>query len=143
MTFKIFFKKMMCRSCVYFTINMLIYIAISALVNVGDSELLLDAGRTILFFVFSLLVALANSLFLLSKPNGALRILVHYLICIFAFYACFMLPINMKASGVLIGMVIFTLVYAVIYGLDLLIRSRYRTKLEQTQAYQKQFKKKQ
>ncbi len=124
----------------YFTLVMLLYIAAAAVVNVADEKLLLDAGRTVLFYVFSLLVAVANTLFSLPKLSYALKVLCHYLICVFAFYTCFMLPVGMRASGVFIGVILFTVIYFAAFGIISLFRAKYRSNLEKTQSYQKQFK---
>ncbi len=141
MTFKDFLKTTLVRSCIYFTLVMVLYIAACAIVNVADDDLLLDAGRTILFYVFALLTSLAGSLFSLQKLSSGLRLVLHYLICIFAFYACFMLPVSMRASGVIIGLVIFTVLYFAVFGIVALFKSRYRRNAEQLASYQKQFKK--
>ncbi len=140
MTFKEFLKKMLVRSCIYFTLVMVLYIAFSAIVNVSDDELLLDAGRVILFYVFSLLVSIAGTLFMLTGLSGGLRLLLHYAICIFAFYACFMLPLSMRASSIIIGLVIFTVLYFGVFGIVSLFQARYRKNAEQLADYQNQFK---
>lgn len=139
MTVKEFIKKLLCRACIYFSCIMLCYIIVAAIVNVGDGALLLDAGRTVLFFVFALLFALANGIFALERLSGGTRVLVHYLITVFAFYACFMLPISMRASSVIVGLVVFSLVYFAVLGLTSLFKSRYRTNVERAQGYQKQY----
>ena len=70
MTVKGFIKKTLTHACVYFTVIMLFYIIIAAIVNVNDSRLLLEAGRTALFFVFSLLLACANTVFSIKALSG-------------------------------------------------------------------------
>ena len=141
MTVKDFIKKLLCRACIYFSCIMLCYIIVAAIVNVGDGDLLLEAGRTVLFFVFSLLFALANALFAFDKMSGGTRVLLHYLITAFAFYACFMLPLSMRASSIIVGLVVFSLVYFAVLGLSSLFRSRYRANIERAQKYQKQYDK--
>ncbi len=144
MSVKEFIKKMLVRSCVYFTCIMVIYIAISAMIDVSDDSLILiDAGRTILFFVFAVLLSLANSLLSLDRPSMALRVLMHYVITAFAFYACFMLTQSMRASEVIVGLVIFTLVYFAIMGIVAAFKSKYRSNLEKAEKYQRQYAKKQ
>ncbi len=109
--------------------------------NVDDERLLLDAGRTVLFFVFSLLLALANNLLVLKTFSGKLRLILHYLLTAFAFYSCFMLPLSLKAAGILIGLVVFTVVYFAVCGIVTLFKSKYRRNTEKTEAYSKQFSK--
>ncbi len=139
MTVKAFIKQTFIRSCIYFTAIMLIYIVCAALANVGGTKLLLDAARTVLFFFFSLLLALANGIFMLKKLSGGVRLLLHYIIVLFAFYTCFMLPLSMRASSVVIGIAVFSIVYFALMGIITAVRSRYRTNLEKTQEYQKQY----
>lgn len=142
MTVKDFLKKLLCRACCYFTVCMLVYIIIAAIINVNDDALLLEAGRTVLFFVFSLLLALANNVLSLEKLSGKVKVLIHYLLTVFAFYACFMLPLSMRASSVLVGLVIFTLVYFAILGIAVAFKSRYRRNTEKAEKYEKQYSKK-
>ena len=140
MTFKSFTKKLLTTSCVYFTIVMLFYIIITALVNVSeDSLILLEAGRTVLFFVFAVLLSLANNLFSLKNLSATIRVILHYLICAFAFYACFMLPVNMSASGILVGLVIFSVLYFAILGTITAFKAKYHRNTEKAQAYEQQY----
>ncbi len=143
---KIFIKNLLSRSCIYFTVVMLGYIIIAAIINVADGRLLLDAGRTVLFFVFALLLSLANSLWTIPKISGALRLILHYIITLFAFYACFLLPASnsdnpMRASAIIVGLVIFTLLYFAIFGIVMAFRSKFKTNLQKSETYQKQYRK--
>ena len=139
MTVKGFIKKTLTHACVYFTVIMLFYIIIAAIVNVTDSRLLLEAGRTMLFFVFSLLLACANTIFSIKALSGGLRLVIHYLITAFGFYACFMLSLSLRASSQLVGLVTFTAVYFAVMGIGALISSRYRANAEKAEKYTKKF----
>ena len=139
MTVKGFIKKMLTSACVYFSIVMLCYIIIAAVVNVSDDALLLEAGRTVLFFVFSLLVALANTVFSVKALSAKIRVLIHYFICAFAFYSCFMLSVSMRASGVLIGLVLFSVLYFAILGIGAAFKAKYRANTERAENYEKQY----
>ena len=139
MTVKGFIKKTLTHACVYFTVIMLFYIIIAAIVNVNDSRLLLEAGRTALFFVFSLLLACANTVFTIKALSGGLRLIIHYLITVFGFYACFMLSLSLRASSQLVGLVAFTAIYFAIMGISALISSRYRANVEKAEKYTKKY----
>ncbi len=139
MTVKSFIKKTLNNSCIFFSAIMLAYIICAAIANVGGDALLLDAERTVLFYFFSLLLSFANALFLLQRLKSGVKILLHYVIVLFAFYTCFMLPLSMRASSVIIGIVLFTVLYFAITGIIAAVRSRYRSKLEKTQEYKKQY----
>lgn len=143
MSVKNFIKKLLVRSCVYFTCITAVYIAISALLSVSDDLLvLIDAKRLVLFLVFSVLLASANSLLSIERLSAALRIFLHYIITAFAFYVCFMLTQNMRTSVMIVGLVIFTVIYFAIMGIVAAFKSRYRKNLEKAQKYQKQYSKK-
>ena len=141
MTVKGFIKKLLVHSCVYFTIAMLAYMLLAAIVNVGDGALLLDAGRTVLFFVFSLLLAGANSVFSIKELNAAIRVILHYVFTTFGFYVCFMMTLDMRAAQVFIGLVVFTLIYFIILGIIAAFRAKYRSNTERSEKYEKQYKK--
>ena len=115
---------------------------IQAIVNVSDETLLLDAGRTALFFVFSLLLALANTVLTIDKLSTAFKVVIHFIIVMFAFYACLLLPLSMPASSVFVGLIFAAIVYAITMGLVALFRSRYKRISENHENYEKKFNKK-
>lgn len=139
MTVKGFFKKWLNHACVYFTVFMLIYIALAAIVNVGDEELRLDAARTVLFFVFAFLFSAANSIFGLDKLSTALRVVIHYALTALGFYFCFIMTLGMRAAQVFIGLVLFTAVYFAVFGIVALFRARYKKNTERSQKYEKRY----
>ncbi len=141
MTVKSFIKKLLVHSCVYFTVTMLIYMILAAIVNVSDDKLLLDAGRTVLFFVFSLLLAGANTLFSVKSLHISLRIILHYVFTLFAFYVCFMMTMGMRAAQIFVGLVLFTVVYFIVLGIIAAFRAKYKSNTENVQKYEKQYKK--
>ena len=141
MTVKGFIKKLLVRSCVYFTVCMLVYMILAVIINVGDGDLLLDAGRTVLFFVFSLLLAGANTVFSIKSLHAAVRIILHYLFTIFGFYVCFMMSLGMRTTQVFIGLVLFTVVYFIVLGIVAAFKAKYRTNTERSENYEKQYKK--
>lgn len=142
MTIKGFIKKALSHTCAYFTLIMLGYIIIAAIINVGDEKLLLDGGRTVLFFLFSLLWACANVIFSIKSIGGGIRLFLHYLIILFAFFTCLMLPLKPRTSGYLIGVVLFTLIYFAVMGIIHLITVKFKANVESTENYEKQFSKK-
>ena len=135
-------KKWLTHTCAYFTVVTLIYMIIQAIVNVSDEALVLDAGRTALFFLFSLLIALANTVFSIDKLITALKVTLHFVIVMFAFYACLLLPLSMPASSIFVGLALGAVVYAVIMGLVAVFRSRFKKISESSEKYEKKFNKK-
>jgi hypothetical protein len=136
-----FFKKTFSRASVYFTLITAIYALIVMIVNVDDKLVLLDAGRVLLFFVASFLFSLGNAFLAVKKFAGPLRVFLHYLVYLFAFCACFLLPISLDTSGTIVGVTLFTIIYAISLAIVLLVRSRYKTRTELQNDYSPQFKK--
>ena len=127
---------------VFFTVIAAIYSLIVMIIYVDDDQVLLDASRLLLFFVASVLFSCANGLFKLKKLNGALRIIIHYLLTLFAFYSCMMLPISPDTSAMFVGLALFSVLYFIVTGLIALFKARYRSRFEEKSAYSSQFSKK-
>lgn len=141
MEFKTIFKKILADTCLYFTLITVAYTVLMLIVNVGEEEILLSAMRLVLNFVFAVLAALAQGLYRKKDYNGALRLILHYGILAIGFYLCFLLSLSLSAAQILIGMVAFTLIYAVVMGCSALFLSRFRRNAQQEEIYQSQFKK--
>lgn len=142
MNIKAFIKKVLTSACIYFSIITAIYSIVVMIVYVDDNAVLLDASRVLLFFVASLLFALANGVLSITKLHGALKLLIHYLLSLFAFCTCMMLPLSPEGSTMLIGIATFTVIYLIAAGLVALFRSRYKAKAEASREYTSQFSKK-
>ena len=141
MTAKQFIKKWLSQACINFTLLMALYTAIAAIVNVNDDALLLDASRCALFFVFAVLLAAANTLFDFDSLHVALKIAIHYIVTGAGFYVCLLLPLSMQASGILVGLTFFTVIYFAILGVIALFRARYKRNHENSEAYKSKYKK--
>ena len=143
MTFKDYIKKLLTTACVYFTLVMLVYMIIAAIMNVNDDKLLLEAGRTVLFFFFSMLWAAANTILSIKQWGMGLRISLHYILMLLAFFLFLLLPLaNLSAPGYLIGFVMFSAIYAATMGIIHLFKSKYKTNVESTEQYKQQYPKK-
>lgn len=140
MTVKGFIKKLVTSACIYFSAIMLIYIIIAAIMNVSEARLLLDATRVILFFVFACLLSVANTLYRIESMSGGLRLVIHFVIMMFAIYTCLILPLSLSTSSTFVGLVLFAILYFAIFGIYKAISSRYRSNREVTQEYKRQFK---
>ena len=139
MTVKEFFKKLFVTASLYFMVITVAYTLITVIVNVSDDGIYLRAVQLLFNFIFALLASAAWQIFRLQKPSTALRLLAHYAILLFAFYLCFLVPASMRAPQVVIGIILFTLVYAIIMALSAIFLSRLRTNREKQESYQKQF----
>ena len=102
-------------------------------------EAAVEAGRVLLFFVFSLLLSLANALLSIEKIHLALRYIFHYAISTFGFWVCFCVPNKMNFSRTLVGIVIFTLIYAIIMCIIGIFKRRFKKVQKSEKKYEKQF----
>ena len=141
MNFKCFIKRLLVNSCILFSLIMLVYTIVAAIMHVTEDEVLLDASRVLLFYVFSLLFAAANSLKTIKALHKAVALLLHFVITVFAFYACFILPLGMSSSNVFVGIGIYTLVYAIISAVAAIFKARLKINAEASEEYVSQFPK--
>ena len=141
MNLKSIIKKILTNACVYFSIITAIYAVVVMIVYVDDTSVLLDASRVLLFFVASLLFACANGIFGLAKLPSPAKLLIHYLLSLFAFYSCMMLPISPDPSVLLVGLSLFSVFYFILAALIALFTSRYKARENKTTEYKSQFKK--
>lgn len=142
MDIKKLIKKVLNFSCIYFTVITALYILILQIANVSEGAAAVEAIRVLLYFIASVLLSIANVLYSIKKIHPVLRVVIHYVICVFAFYTCFLLPVGMRSSFMITGIAIFTVVYAVIMGLIALFKSRLKKNRELSAEYQSQFAKK-
>ena len=142
MTVKDFFKRLFITASIYFMVITAFYTLITMIVNVSDDEIYLRAVQMLFNFIFSLLASAAWQIFRLPKPSTAVRLLAHYAILLFAFYLCFLVPASMRAPQVVIGIILFSLIYAIVMAISAFFLSRLRNNREKEATYQKQFEQK-
>ena len=133
-------KKCLVSACIYFTVIVAGYMLILQVTNIDDGVAAVEAPRVLLYFLFSLMLSAANFIRAIPKINGALGYAIHYVICVFAFYTCFMLPVNMRGSFMVTGVIIFTLLYVIFMALIAFFKARLRTNRAIEDKYTKQFK---
>lgn len=139
MELKKLFKKLFNSACIIFTVVTASYMLVLQIMNIADSEVAIEAGRVLLFFVFSLLLAIANTLLSVEKIHSALRYILHYVITTFGFWTCFCIPNDMTSSQTLVGIVIFSIVYAIIMIIIDIFARRLKKAQAKEQKYEKQF----
>ena len=142
MEFKKLIKKALNLSCIYFTVITACYILILQISNISEGDAAVEATRVLLYFLAAVLISIAHTIYSIQKINAAVRVIIHYLICVFAFYTCFLLPVNMRASFMFTGTVIFTLIYAIAVTVFTLFRAKLKKNREMSAEYQSQFSKK-
>lgn len=142
MEFTKLIKKTLTATAMWFTAILTCYMIILQIINVGDEEVAIQATRVILIALFSLLFSIANVIRASTGIHSVLRFVAHYAITAFAFYACFLLPVNMRASFMFTGLIIFTVAYLITVGIIALFTSRLKANRENEITYTNQFNKK-
>ena len=135
-------KKAVSSACIYFTLICAGYMLCMVFITTGDESPAIEANRVLLFFVFSALCALADAIRNIKAIPAIAGAIAHFAIYLFGFYACFMLPVNMRPSNVLTGLIIFSVVYWIYYVAKLFFKTRLRINREASAKYNDQFKKK-
>ena len=135
-------KKILTDACVLFSFITAAYALIVWLVYVKQEQVLMRADLVVLFFVFELLVCMANGIYRYAKFSGARRLAIHFLICTLAFYLCFLLPLSMPDSSVVVGILLFVLAYALVMLVVAGLVSRFRKNRAATEEYKSQYTKK-
>ena len=141
MDFKSLLKKILTNACVYFSVVTAIYSLVVIIVYFDDERVLLDAVRVMLFFLASFLFALANGVLRISRIHGGVRILIHFLLSFFAIWSCMLLPLSLDSRSMIVGIVVFAVLYFAIAGIIAAFRSRYKTKMGKVDEYKSQFTK--
>ena len=139
MELKKLFKKLLNSTCIIFTVTTALYMLVLQLINITDTDAAVEAGRVLLFFVFSLLLSIANTLLSIKSIHAIARYFLHYAITTFGFWACFCLPNKMDASKTLVGIVIFSAAYAIIMTVVGIFSARLKKSQKVEPKYEKQF----
>ena len=141
MTVKTLVKKALISSCVIFTVITAVYMLILQIITITDTSAAIESSRVLLFFVFSILLAIANAILAIKQIHTAIRYMIHYFICVIGFWVCFCIPNKMTASTIFVGIVFFTVGYAIIMPLIAFFKRRLTKAKTPPQKYEKQFSK--
>ena len=143
MDLKSIIKKIFISTCVIFTIATVFYCILVAIINHSANEILFEGTRIILFFLFALIISLANTVFGIKQIHTALRYVIHYILCALAFYLCVLFPIETTSapSFVLIGLSLFTVIYVLASAALVIIKSKIQRKKEKKETYTAKFSK--
>ena len=143
MDLKSIIKKIYISTCVIFTAVTVFYCILVALINSNADRILFEGSRIILFFLFALIISLANVVFGIKQIPTALRYIIHYFLCALAFYLCVLFPIETLSapSFVLIGLSLFTVAYVLASAAISIIKSKMQRKKENKETYTAKFSK--
>ena len=118
-------KKTLVSTCVIFTVITAVYMLILQITNVNNAvPAAAYAVSVLLFFVFSLLLAIANMILSIKSIHGAIRYMFHYLIYIVGFCLCFCVPNGMTSAQIFVGIIFFSLGYAIVMPIVALFKRR-------------------
>ena len=142
MNYKSFIKNTLVSACIFFTIITLLYGFIVALLYSDAEEIWLEGRRIILFFLFSALFSIANSILSVHSIPSVVRYLSHYFICGAAFCICILVPAlnaSTRASFIVVGLSAYTLVYLLIAAVIAVTRTSIKRNREKKEEYTNRF----
>ena len=140
MDVKSIIKKIFTTTCIIFTAITVFYCILVSLINHDAEQILFDGTRIVLFFFFALILSLANAVFSVKIIPSAVRYILHYILCIIAFYLCVLFPVNIPSAGfVLVGLSLFTVIYVLISVAISVIKSKIQRSKEKKETYTKRF----
>ena len=116
-----------CAICVGISLLFFTVAQIASYVRM-DGELGISFSQYLLFVLFSLVLAGASYIFRLPLPR-VLNLLIHYASCLLSFFVTFLAAgklVKLTPSACLVFAVIFTLLYALVFGVYLLVRKLFR-----------------
>lgn len=117
-------KKTLNSTCVIFTAITAVYMLILQIMNVSTVSSAVEAFKVIMFFVFALLLAVANTILSTKSIDTIIRYMIHYIICALGFWLCFCLPNGMPASKIFVGIILFSIVYSIVMPIIALFKRR-------------------
>lgn len=139
---KSFWNRILLPACGYFTLLTLLYaVGVYAIYSQSSNGGALSSLRVLLFFVFALILATANTLFRAERLNRALRIVLHGAVTALGFWLCLVKPMQLEGSGELMGLLIYFVLYAVVAVIVLLHRSNVAKKSNREADYTTVYKK--
>lgn len=133
-------KQIFVSSAVLFTVAVLLLGFILA----GTSgDLSIDPIRFLLIYPFALSLATGNHLHEAKKHSPFLAFLFNFIFTVGGFFLFLYLPAykGASSSSSFLILLLFTLIYLVIYGIDALFRSRWKKQIRLESDYQPQFSK--
>ncbi len=129
---KDFFKRVLTRTCAYFTLIVSIFsLVLLFMYSSGDTALALEPLRVVLFIPFCICFALANVLFKTESISVATKWFLHALLTICGAFFFLLLPANMTGSQNLVGFVLIAFAYLIFVVFFALFKKRLKTSAEQ------------
>ena len=144
----VFWKKVLVRTCAYFTVAITAITLIMLLANSASAnnifEISFSVLRALMFAIFCFAFAFANTFYSIDKMKEAFRLIAHLLITGLGFFVCIYLPVSseMEASGAplppqntVVIIAFFAVVYFIAYGIFKLISKLVKKNRESKETY--------
>lgn len=141
---KHYVKPTLIHACVYFTVTSFILLLVYQILS-KDTTYGLQPLAMVMIFPFSLLFAIANIQFAHAKLTMAARVLIHYALTVGGAFVCLYLPNKSNGSTAAQGFILFltfSVLYAVVMAVFLVIRARAKRVTRDESEYKNVYKKK-
>ena len=134
--------KVLCHACIYFTASTLLLYTCGSIVAESGYQRVPRLETLYMLLIFCVLFEGTNQLVLHSRLPGALKLLLHYGVCVLIFSVIFIVwgQSSLTPGGVFVILIAFTLIYALCALILFLIRSFRQEKKNRSSAYENQFK---
>lgn len=121
-------QKWLTDGCVYFTALSLLIILINLLATDDATSKGISAVSFLLFFPCGLCMSAGGMLLRLKTLPRWSRYLLHYIICVLAFFLMFYLPVSTHSNAMtkLVMFITLSVVYWVLFGAVMLVYTRVR-----------------
>ena len=111
---KSFFKSVLNKSTLYYTIIIVLFTFVFLVNNSAESQISLDPSRILLFLPFSISFAIANTLLTYKNIEAFTRWGVHFALTVISAFIFIILPADLPtSSGNFIGMVMIVSIYLI------------------------------
>ena len=120
-------KRIALNSCAFTVLISALFFAFAKIT--GLSEVKIDFLHFFVILLFGTVIATTNTVFELPKLHIALKVLIHYVVLLVAFYIVFINFGNVKSSGistVFVVVVVFSFLYLLISVLTWLIKRAFK-----------------
>lgn len=136
-----FLSKLFDDTCKAYTVAAVILLLLRLAIAGSFENTLIEPASFLLLLPFSIGVALAIGIYRMDKVSHALRLTVHFLLCVpGAFFLLYLPSSNASPSSGLIAFLLLCLLYWAVMGVYLAVSSR-RRKAQSKGSYQSVFKK--
>ena len=127
-------------TCRLFTAMTAFYALIVTIMTVNQ-EIYLSGERIIMFFLFSLIFAIASYILKITSINSVIRYILHFAAIGLDVYFCLLMPADMQGSKIVVGIAFYTVIYLIVMAVRSIFRAKLKANLEKTEEYKSQFKK--